>query len=218
MVIRKKKQKKVKQGNDRSDQHGDCWIYTAIKSDTKLHLAHSVGKRVQAVANELIATVKKRGKLPTQDNKASFLSDGNDQYTTALLENLDEDTINYGQLIKTRENGRVVSKTKRIIFGVLDEDDIETVVVERYNLTLRHGISRFVRKTLCFSKCNNMLNDHLDVFQCYNNFIRTNSALTIKTPKGMKNIKRTSCMAEGITEHPWTWKEFLMFNCIGHDI
>lgn len=158
--------------------------------------------------------MKKRGKLPTQDDKASFLSDGNDQYTTALLENLDVDTINYGQLIKMRENGRVVSKTKKIIFGALDEEEIETVVVERYNLTLRHGISRFVRKTICFSKCKNMLDDHLDVFQCYNNFIRTNSALTIETPKGIKNIERTSCMAEGITEHTWTWKEFLMFKYV----
>jgi len=126
------------------------------------------------------------------------MNDGNDQYTTALLENLDVDTINYGQLIKMRENGRVVSKTKKIIFGVLDEGDIETVVVERYNLTLRHGISRFVRKTICFSKCKNMLDDHLDVFQCYNNFIRTNSALT--------------------TDHPWTWKEFLMFKQIGYEM
>ena len=132
--------------------------------------------------------MKKRGKLPTQDDKASFFSDGNDQYTTALLENLDVDTINYGQLIKMRENGRVVSKTKKIIFGVLDEGDIETVVVERYNLTLRHGISRFVRKTICFSKCKNMLDDHLDVFQCYNNFIRTNSTLTIEeTLRGLES-------------------------------
>ncbi|MBW2663021.1 MAG: IS1 family transposase, partial [Deltaproteobacteria bacterium] len=78
--------------------------------------------------------------------------------------------------------------------------------------------SRFVRKTICFSKCKNMLDDHLDVFQCYNNFIRTNSALTIETPKGIKNIERTSCMAEGITDHPWTWKEFLMFKQIGYEM
>lgn len=50
---------------------------------------------------------------------ALFFSDDNDQSTTASLENLDVDTINYGLLIKTRENGRVIGKTKRIIFGVL---------------------------------------------------------------------------------------------------
>jgi len=38
-----------------------------------------------------------------------------------------------------------------------------------------------------------------------------NSALEIKTKKGEKNIKRTPCMAEGITDHIWSWKELLMF-------
>lgn len=217
MVIREKKQKNVEQGDAGSDQHGDCWIYTAIKSDTKLHLAHSIGKRVQETATKLIATVMKRGELPTHDDKSTFISDGNDQYATALLDVFDEDTINYGQMIKMRENGRVVSKTKKVILGVLDEGDIETVTVERYNLTLRHGISRLVRKTICFSKCKNMLENHLDIYQCYNNLIRTNSALTIKTPKGIKNIERTSCMAEEITEHPWTWSELLMFNGGSHE-
>jgi uncharacterized protein (DUF2252 family) len=38
------------------------------KADTKLHLAHSTGKRVQATADKLMKTVRKRGKLPTKDN------------------------------------------------------------------------------------------------------------------------------------------------------
>ena len=54
----------------------------------------------------------------------------------------------------------------------------------------------------------------LDVYQCYNNLIRVNSALTIKTEKGEKNIERTPCMAEGITDHIWTWKELLMFKIL----
>ncbi|HUV02960.1 MAG TPA: IS1 family transposase, partial [Desulfobacteria bacterium] len=49
---------------------------------------------------------------------------------------------------------------------------------------------------------------------CYNNLIRVNSALTIKTKKGEKNIGRTPCMAEGITDHIWTWKELLMFKIL----
>ena len=68
-----------------------------------------------------------------------------------------------------------------------------------------------VRKTICFSKCNEMADNHIDLFQCYNNLNRVNSALEIKTKKGEKNIKRTPCMAEGITDHIWLWKELLMF-------
>lgn len=162
-------------------------------------------------------TVRKRGKKPAEDGKATFISDCNDQYINALLNNFEAETINYGQLIKEREKGRVVSKTRMIIFGEVDDAGIDTIYVERYNLTLRHGISRLVRKSLCFSKCKEMLDNHLDVYQCYNNLIRVNSALTIKTKKGEKNIVRTPCMAEGITDHIWTWKELLMFN-LSHEI
>jgi len=84
--------------------------------------------------------------------------------------------------------GRVVGKTRKIIFDNLEAGDIETVYVERYNLALRHGISRLVRKSLCFSKCKNMLEDHLDPYQCYTNFIRPHLTLAIKTPeRGQKH-------------------------------
>jgi hypothetical protein len=59
-----------------------------------------------------------------------------------------------------------------------------------------------------------MLNNHLDVYQCYNNLIRVNSVLTIKTEKSVRNIERTPCMAEGISDHVWTWKELLMFKIL----
>lgn len=154
--------------------------------------------------------------MPTKEEKATFESDGNDQYINALLENFDKDTINYGQIIKERAKGRVVGKTRTIIFGEMYVDDIDTVYIERYNLTLRHGISRLVRKSLCFSKCKEMLDNHLDVYQCYNNVIRVNSSLTIEKPKGVKNIHRTPCMAENITDHIWTWKEQLMYRT-GHE-
>ena len=104
-----------------------------------------------------------------------------------------------------------------VIFGEVDEAGIDTVYVEIYNLTLRHGISRLVRESLCFSKCKEMLDNHLDAYPCYNNLIRVNSALTIKTKKGEKDIERTPCMAEDITDHIWTWKEFLMFK-VSHEV
>jgi hypothetical protein len=147
----------------------------------------------------LLETIRKRGEKPTETGKATFISDGNDQYVTAILANFEAETINYGQLIKEREGGRVVGKTRMVLFGDIDEAGIDTVYVERYNLTVRQGISRLVRRSLCFSKCKEMLDNHLDVYQCYNNLIRVNSALTLKTEKGEKNRERTSCMAEGIT-------------------
>ena len=55
-----------------------------------------------------------------------------------------------------------------------------------------------------------MADDHIDLFHCYNNLNRVNSALELKTKKGENNIKRTPCMAERITDHIWSWKELLM--------
>ena len=77
MVIRKKKEKKIDKGDAGSNQLGDCWIYLAIKSETKLHLAHSTGKRVQETANTLMMKINNCGLKPTEDNKATFFSDGN---------------------------------------------------------------------------------------------------------------------------------------------
>jgi IS1 family transposase len=211
VVIYKKKQKNVGKGKSNRPEDGDVWIYISKKRDTKLELAHATGKRIQDTANELIKKTKKRGKKPTKEKKATFISEGNDQYVKALTDNFDEETINYGQLVKEREGGRVVRKTRRIIFGDVEYGGIDTVYIERYNNTLRHNISRLVRKTLCFSKCKEMLDDHLDVHQCYNNLIRTNLALTIKMEKGVKNIERTPCMVEGITDHVWDWNEMLRF-------
>jgi hypothetical protein len=59
-------QKNVARGDGDDDRQGDCWIYIAKKTDTKLHLAHSTGKRVQATADELMKTVRKRGKIPNK--------------------------------------------------------------------------------------------------------------------------------------------------------
>jgi hypothetical protein len=80
----KKKQKNVDEGDSDGDRQGDCGIYIAKKADTKLPLAHSTGKRVQATADTLLETVRKRGKKPTGDGKATFMSDGNDQYIKAI--------------------------------------------------------------------------------------------------------------------------------------
>jgi hypothetical protein len=130
-----------------------------IHRDTVSNVVEDLARHAREVMDFLIKNVgltevqvdemwsfvkKKRGKKPTEDAKATFTIDGNDQYVKAILDNFEAETINYGQLIKEREKGRVVGKTRMVIFGELDEAGIDPVYVERYNLTLRHGISRLV--------------------------------------------------------------------------
>ncbi len=53
-----------------------------------------------------------RTQLPTPNNKIEVFSDGNDEYTAVLAEFYTESCLNYGQVIKIRERGKVVEKFK----------------------------------------------------------------------------------------------------------
>ena len=108
--------------------------------------------------------------------------------------------MNYGQLIKINEGGRVVGKEKRIIYGKPNFADTETTDIENFNGILRERIGRLVRKTKCFSKCKQRLESAIHLFQFYWNFIN--------------EFKRASspAMMVRLTDHLWSWHEFLMYH------
>ena len=141
-----------------------------------------------------------RMELPSPDNKIEIFTDGNDDYTYILPKYFAFICVNYGQLVKIREKGRVVKKLKRTIFGLPVLDDIETTDVENYNGILRERVGRLVRKTKCFSKRKNRLEGVLHIFQFYWNF--------------MNNFRRyqSPAMIEGIAKKQWTWKDFLSYS------
>jgi len=140
-----------------------------------------------------------RTELPFPNNKIEIFSDGNDDYTYVLSDYYVHTCIQYGQLVKIREKGRVVDKEKRIVYGSPDPANIETTNVENLNGILRERIGRLVRKTKCFSKRKRRLERSIQLFQFYWNFIN--------------NFKRgiTPAMPEGLTTHPWDWHEFFYF-------
>ena len=147
----------------------------------------------------MIEQLFSRTKLPVPNNKIEVFTDGNDDYTYVLPEYYADICINYGQLIKIREKGRVVDKEKRIIYGELDLNDIETTDIENFNGILRERIGRLVRKTKCFSKYKTRLECAIQLFQFYWDFIN--------------EFKRgtSPAMLEELTDHPWTWHEFFYF-------
>lgn len=139
--------------------------------------------------------------LPLPANKIQLFSDGNDDYTHILKEYYTTQTcVDYGQLVKIREKGRVVDKEKRVIFGSPDPDEIETTQIENFNGILRERIGRLVRKTKCISKRRPMLENAIEFFQCYWNFIKPASE------------RDTPAMLEGLTDKRWSWDEFLYFH------
>ena len=162
-------------------------------------MAFASGKWTQETCNRIIEKVFERAELPFPDSKIEIFTDGNDDYTYILPDYYADTCIDYGQLIKIREKGRVVDKEKRIIYGNPDPGDIETTDVENFNGILRERIGRMVRKTKCFSKKRRGLECSIELFQFYWNFI--NEFRGGATP----------AMMEGLTDHPWNWHEFFYF-------
>jgi len=102
----------------------------------------------------------------------------------------------YGQVIKTRRNDQVVKVERRSVIGAgrleqalrssEDSAKLNTSFVERLNLTLRQGSAYLGRRTICQARRKQCLEDHIELFRCYYNFIRPHRALKfgrqVRTP------------------------------------
>jgi IS1 family transposase len=103
----------------------------------------------------------------------------------------------YGQVIKTRRNDRVIKVERRATIGDAwrleealrsseDSSKLNTLFIERLNLTIRKGSAYLSRRTICHARWKERLEDHLELLRCYYNFIRPHRALKfgreIRTP------------------------------------
>jgi len=134
--------------------------------------------------------------LPGPAVKIGFSSDGNPQYGGALSKLYCDSCIDYGQVIKKRENNRLIEVLHEKTLGNPALESISTSIVEGYNNKIRQRISRFGRKTASFSKKIISCIGALNMFQFMSNFIDAKE-------------KRTPAMIDGLTDHVWTWREFL---------
>lgn len=144
----------------------------------------------------MINDLFERTELPSPYNKIDIFTDGNNDYTYVLPEYYPDTCINYGQLVKIREQGKIVDKERRAIYGTPNTDEIETTNVENFNGILRELISRLVGKTECYSKQRRRLECALHLFQFYWNF--------------MNEFRRgwTPAMLEGLGSKKWSWHDF----------
>ena len=103
---------------------------------------------------------------------------------------------NYAQVIKPEPPGPGEKKgSLRIVrvLGTLDDAQIGTSFVERNNLTIRHHLRRFTRRTLGFSKKVRNLRAAVAVYVAFYNFCR---------PHG--TLRMTPAMALGIADTFWS--------------
>jgi hypothetical protein len=115
------------------------------------------------------------------------------------------------QIVKHRDGGRVKKVTIQHCFG--DEaSDAHTVRVERLNGCLRDRVNCVTRKTHGFAKRVSTWEAVIGVALFEHNWLRPHVALREKAPDlpdGRRYRQRTPAMAMGLTDHVWSWTEFL---------
>src|SRR3989344_662593 len=141
--------------------------------------------------------IKKRVKNPTKRHRLKIVSDGNDQNIKAIENNFDVNCVDYAQVIKIRENQIVIAIDSENIFGDMPEEKIKMHKIDSYCGTLRERIPIYVRETKAFSKRRKNVENRLDIFQVYRNFI-------------WKNKGKTPAMKEGIVKHPLSWEKIII--------
>lgn len=230
------------------ETYGDAWVWVAFAPLWRMVVAFVVGKRTQENANLLLKRVQhiSDGSIPF------FTSDQLAAYPPALLSTYGQwiqpqrqgsrgakpkprqvppDNLLYAQVVKRRENGRVVEVSHRIVFGQEEavaqrikqspvSHTINTSFVERDNLTLRQSNRRLTRKTNGFSKEISGLEKQLWVSLAYYHFVLPHQSLRtlLKTSiptRGSGSEKRwqvvTPAMAAALTDHVWSTSELLSY-------
>ncbi|MDH5798659.1 MAG: hypothetical protein OEZ19_08840, partial [Paracoccaceae bacterium] len=209
------------------------WLWTAIDPVSKFWLAAVVGPRdpqsAWAVVHQ-VARVLKNGIVPL------FLTDGNRAYEKPILSHYGHwqppqagqhkprwfpwPDLLYAQVVKKRRRRRLVSVTKRAVFGSLARIkdrlapfgwQINTAFVERHNLTIRHLVSGLGRRVNTLVHSPERLAQQVSLAQAYYNFCLPTRSLQIDPTATLPAQARTPAMALGLTTKAWSLKEVLLF-------
>jgi len=206
------------------------WLWTAIDPRSKFWLAAVVGERTANNAWKIVHQVVgqlKPGRVPL------FLTDGNRAYEQPLLSHYGAwqpplegqrqprwqalPELLYAQVVKKRRGRRLVSVSKRVVFGTLEQiqtrlassgKQINTAYVERLNLTIRQLVPGLGRRVNTLAHTPDSLARQVSLVQTYYNFCLPCRSLD-SAATGVR--QRTPAMAVGITDRVWTLQAVLAF-------
>ena len=192
-------------------------------------MGRAIGKNEEEVAVAMMLQIKNRCN-PIEPPAIS--SDGNDSYPEAMLETWGKSPEYAGrgrpptrkqpqpgwrclQVTKHRSGGRLIRITHRVVYGDPNEVPsflgLNTAYVERTNLTSRQMNGRMVRKTLSFSKEEEMLKASCALEDMVYNYGRPLKSLREESNSDQRQWDpRSPAMAAGITDHIWTIDEMMM--------
>ncbi len=116
------------------------------------------------------------------------------------------------QAIKQRRRGRIVRVEVRTVMGEPPSCPY-AVCVERLNGVLRDRLNALTRKTHGFAKRPETWDALIVLCLFEHNWMRPHPALREEAeglPDGRRYQQRSPAMAMGLTDHIWTWEEFLI--------
>jgi len=200
-----------------------------IDMDTRLRAARGIAKTETEASQEVFEALKRRGH---PDAPPPTVSDGWGGIDEAMVEvygivpeyqgvgrpptlKQPQPGWQYLQVVKQRENGRVVGTALRVIFGkeqeVLELLGKSTAYVERTHLTMRLFNGRLTRKTLAFSKLLEMYGASATWEDLVYNLARPLKTLRLEVNAPSRHwLPRSPAMAAGLTDRIWTVKELLL--------
>ena len=214
------------------------WIHTALAMGSLFILAVGFGPRDTTTAAFLIAQV-----MACVRGIPMFLTDGWKAYPKALIQVLGRvyrprrkgkvgrkpkprlvapDTLFYAQVVNERDSaGAVVNVSRRVVFGgprrflkTLSQQGLgttlQTAFMERWYGTLRGWVAALRRRTRCLSWNVARHRGRIWLIVSLYNFL-----LPHKSLKQGKE-KRTPAMAIGLTDHVWTYREYIWLT-VHHD-
>jgi len=174
-------------------EHSLIWIFVSIDVWSRLWPSTIVGRRSYRNTLGLFRDVSSR---MNHKGVPLIATDGFEFYRKVVRRILGAACL-YGQVIKTRRNDRVVRVERRVRVGASwrweqawrnseDSTKLNTSYVERRNLTIRQGSAYLVRRTICYARREQRLENHLQLLRCYYNFVGPHRALKfgreVRTP------------------------------------
>jgi hypothetical protein len=192
-------------------------------------VARAIGKNEEEAAMVMMSQIRDRYN-PIEPPAIS--SDGNDSYPEAMLETWGKLPEYTGrgrpptckqpqpgwkclQVTKHRSGSRLIGVTHKVVYGdpseVPELMGLNTAYVERTNLTSRQMNGRMVRKTLSFSKEEEMLRASCALEDLVYNLAKPVKSLRVEVNNDQRRWEpRSPAMAAGITDHIWTIGEIMM--------
>jgi len=207
------------------------WIHTALAMGSLFILAVGFGPRDTQTAAWMIAQV-----MACVRGIPMFFTDGWQAYPKAMIQVLGRvyrprrkgkvgrkpkprlvapDGLFYAQVVKVRDSaGRVVKVTTQVVFGGPRRffkqlwmnglsTTIQTAFMERWYATLRGWVAALRRRTRCLSWSVVRHRGRVWLMVSLYNFVIPHKSLK----QGRE--KRTPAMAIGLTDHVWSYREYI---------